>query len=144
MAQPFICAKPLRIRNGSPHTNPPLHLQTHAQAAAARALGLDVRDVGRLSTQDLHFCGSQLRTCSTGASLQIALDEIKKRQPVIEECLPYAPPSFISVTTQEQMCAKECTDTSPLLAQGKFNYVPLNDLVAAQEHIRRWGAVVSL
>ncbi|KAI8468039.1 MAG: hypothetical protein J3K34DRAFT_428509 [Monoraphidium minutum] len=114
---------------------------TAAEAAVATGLGRDVRDVGRLSTQDLHYCGSQLRDCYSGVSLKEALDQLKTRRLLLEDCLPYRPDKR-SDLTREQQCAKSCSDTSPLAAQGSFNYVPISQLWRAQAFIREKGAVV--
>ncbi|KAI8464966.1 MAG: hypothetical protein J3K34DRAFT_100057 [Monoraphidium minutum] len=116
---------------------------TAAEAAVATALGRDVRDVGRLSTQDLHFCGPKLRACESGATLSDALEQLKARRLVLEDCLPYRPPEIGGLATKSQMCAKACSDASPLAVKGAFDYVPIAQLWTPQKFIRERGAVVT-
>ncbi|KAI8465611.1 MAG: hypothetical protein J3K34DRAFT_83333 [Monoraphidium minutum] len=140
-------AGPLRVISAPRNQEPcasctAFTVATAAEAAVATTLSRDVRDVGRLSTQDLHYCGSQLRDCYAGASLKDALDQLKTRRLLLEECLPYRPDQRGKLSREEQ-CAKSCSDTSPLAAKGSFNYVPISQLWRAQEIIREKGAVVT-
>jgi hypothetical protein len=127
----------------------PLHSHTALcggtlQAATASALGQPVANVGRLSVQDLHYCGGERTSCLTGATLNAALSQLEKRQVVLEDCLPYQQqPNPRVAVAQASLCAKSCQITSPLASRGSFRSVPISQVWQAQQHIRRFGAVVS-
>jgi hypothetical protein len=114
------------------------------QAAVASALGQDVDSVGRLSPQDLHYCGNDRLSCDTGATLKDTLAQLEKRQLLLEDCLRYQPPDMRGDATQQQLCARSCANTSPLASQGMFSFVRITQLWKAQQHIRKYGAVVSM
>jgi hypothetical protein len=113
------------------------------QAATASVLGQPVENVGELSVQDLYYCGDERTSCLKGAALRATLAQLEKRQLLLEDCLPYQQPSLRDAALQEQLCAKVCQDTSPLASKGSFSYVPITQVWEAQQHIRRFGAVVS-
>lgn len=113
-----------------------------AEAAVASATGQDVSAVGRLSAQDLYFCGPTLRTCNTGGTISEVLGDLTRRQLLLEECMPYAP-DVSEVKTQEELCRRTCNKHSQLAAQGSFDYVPISGLAQAQRHIRDWGGVIT-
>ncbi|KIY94820.1 hypothetical protein MNEG_13143, partial [Monoraphidium neglectum] len=116
---------------------------TAAEAAVASALGQDVDSVGRLSPQDLHYCGNDRLSCDTGATLKDTLAQLEKRQLLLEDCLRYQPPDMRGDATQQQLCARSCANTSPLASQGMFSFVRITQLWKAQQHIRKYGAVVT-
>jgi hypothetical protein len=126
----------------------PLHSHTALcggtlQAAVASVLGQPVANVGRLSVQDLYYCGEERTSCLTGAALKATLAQLEKRQLVLEDCLPYQQPNLRDAAMQDVLCAKSCQNTSPLASKGSFTYVPISQVWQAQQHIRRFGAVVS-
>lgn len=117
-----------------------------AEAAVSSVTGRDVREVGRLSVQQLYYCGNEFRDCKAGWTIEGALQQLKETQRtlLLEECLPYAP-DMRGEKTQDDMCLVEqlCRKTSPLATQGTFDYRPISELWQAQRHIRQYGAVVS-
>jgi hypothetical protein len=114
-----------------------------SKAAVAAALGKPVAQVGLLSPQDLWYCGAARRSCDVGAPLKESLEQLEKRQLLLDGCLPYQQPDLAGGATRQQLCAKSCPNTSPLASKGSFSYEPISQLWQAQRHIRQFGAVVS-
>ncbi|KIY95380.1 hypothetical protein MNEG_12582 [Monoraphidium neglectum] len=115
-----------------------------AEAAAASALGQDVANIGQLSPQDLYYCGDERTSCDTGASLKATLGQLEKRPNLkLEKCMPYQQPDLQGDVTRNSLCTTKCTDTSPLISKGRFDFVPIAQLWKAQQHIRRHGAVAT-
>jgi hypothetical protein len=102
-----------------------------------------VTNVGKLSPQDLHYCGDDRLDCATGAMLKDTLVQLEKRQLLLEDCLRYQAPDMSGDATRQQLCARSCANTSPLASQGTFSFQRITQLWKAQQHIRKYGAVVS-
>jgi hypothetical protein len=102
----------------------------------ASVTGRDVRDVGKLSVQQLAFCCGvpPERGCTSGWTLNAALEQLVKCAPLLlDKCLPYKP-DFRSEATADKLCSTDrlCQDTSPLASEGTYGYRVVNTLWEAQ------------
>ncbi|KAF6256525.1 hypothetical protein COO60DRAFT_1657649 [Scenedesmus sp. NREL 46B-D3] len=110
-----------------------------AEAAAASALQINGSSV-RLSQQDLQFCPGLQRGCYDNWDIQPALQRLVNDTVVDSECLPYTAPQS---DDPARLCNYRCRVPPRAILQGKFGYSPLRDVIAAQKHIRRYGAFVT-
>jgi hypothetical protein len=105
------------------------------QAAVASVTGRDVRDVGRLSVQQLAFCcGVPERRCTSGWTLNAALEQLVKCAPLLlDKCLPYKP-DYTSQVAADKLCSADrlCQDTSPVASEGTYGYRAVNTMWEAQ------------
>ncbi|KAI8467901.1 MAG: hypothetical protein J3K34DRAFT_523368 [Monoraphidium minutum] len=113
-----------------------------AQSAMASALKEDAGSA--LSEQDFFFCLSvepgQERTCGTSWSIKAGMAAWVRlaregRYPVLKRCLPYTPAN--------PTCDYRCKDTDPRLEQGSFTWLQLQNPWEVQDHIRKFGSVVT-
>jgi hypothetical protein len=97
------------------------------------------------SPQDLFFCSpDDKRTCTAGWGLRSALRQLELRQLQRLECLPYQP--RIRADDVGDNCASKClgeAGTNPTVTAGSFTVEPIETMWEAQQHIRRFGAVVT-
>jgi hypothetical protein len=116
-----------------------------AETAMASALQVDVQQCS-ISVQSLYFCpqGKPSRSCSAGWSLAGALEQLQLQVQSIPttKCLPYRP-DFRQQLTTNQLCARNCEDTSQHSGGGQLSATQITSMWEAQQHIRRHGAVVS-
>ena len=117
----------------------------HPQAAAASVTRRDLREVGRLSVQQLAFCGKQVRSCLTGWTMEGALKQLTEEGPLLlDVCLPWAP-DLKSEKTRQELCsgARKCGKMSAVASKGQFSYIQLNEVWMVLRHIRQYGAVIT-
>jgi hypothetical protein len=113
----------------------------------ASVTGRDVREVEKLSVQQLAFCcgvpPEPLRDCQSGWSLEDALKELLKCAPLLlDRCLPYKP-DYTYDRTAAGLCSADrlCQNTSRLASNGTFGYKAWNSVwtVQARGGGREWA-----
>uniref|UniRef100_A0A383VH09 Peptidase C1A papain C-terminal domain-containing protein n=1 Tax=Tetradesmus obliquus TaxID=3088 RepID=A0A383VH09_TETOB len=116
-----------------------------AETAMASVLQVDVRQCS-ISVQALYSCppGRPTRSCSAGWNLQDALEQLQQRGQSLPTtaCLPYTP-DFRAQLTAAQLCTSSCSTPSQHASRGQFSSKQITSIWEAQQHIRRYGAVVS-
>jgi hypothetical protein len=113
------------------------------QAAVASVTGRDVREVGKLSVQQLAFCCGVPpdRGCRNGWTIEAALQQLVKCAPLLlDRCLPYKP-DFRSDAAVDELCSanRVCQDTSPVASKGTYRYRALTSVWEAQARGGGWG-----
>eukprot|EP00775_Hariotina_reticulata_P004504 gene4504-4757_t len=115
-----------------------------AEAAMARALQVPTADV-KLSKTFFFFCtpGGKLRSCESGWDIESALDVLDQQQVPLASCVNdtdwEALPDPQSICTRPLLNCSRGTDTS----RGLFKWRRLNDMWAAQDHVRQHVGVVT-
>jgi hypothetical protein len=116
-----------------------------AETAMAAALGVPVEECS-ISVQGLYFCEPQkpVRSCGAGWTLPEALQQLEQRSSTIPtaNCLPYKPDEQGQLMPQE-MCEGSCSFANDHASQGRFSSKQIGSVWEAQQHIRRYGAVVT-
>jgi hypothetical protein len=116
-----------------------------AETAVASVLQVDVRECS-ISVQALYACppGRPTRSCSAGWNLPDALAQLQQRGQTLPTtaCLPYTP-DFREQMTAGQLCTGKCSTPNQHASKGQFSSNLITSSWKAQEHIRRYGAVVS-
>lgn len=114
-----------------------------AEIAVASVQRVDTGDIS-ISPQGLYFCTDVTRDCTAGWNLPDALRQLQEKAAHIPTmgCLPYQP-DITGQRTPDQLCSGRCSDAQPYASQGKFSFKQISNILAAQQHIRQYGSVVS-
>lgn len=130
-----------------------LHL-TQCVAAAVTAAGVAAASIGLqvsaseldMSAGYLHYCTNTERqlTCTTGWDIEPATQLLGKSKVLPSSCLASKGDTF-GVTDRTKICqvSGSCSPKYDPFSLGKFTYTVFDTIWDAQDHIRRYGAVVT-
>lgn len=118
-----------------------------ADAAVSKATGRS-NALPLVSARHLFFCSAPDDTgnapdCNSGWDVAAALGFLGEGVSLpADRCLPFGDSDFLTALPDDQTCIPTCRD----VVAGRFSYtkkVPLTNPINVQEHIRRYGGVVS-
>lgn len=117
-----------------------------AEAAVASALGKPASQYD-LSEMQLHKCPADPKAprsiCLDATNLRAALtnfvDLQSNGQLVDDKCMPYS----VKGLESDSACKYSCQDLNPDIKGGAFKYKQIRGLADAQNHIRKYGSILS-
>lgn len=115
-----------------------------AETAIAVTMRIDVKHCS-LSMFSLQFCSPKtVAACRSGWTFSSALEELMARQLPTAACVPYDAEALQS-NDADAIKAKcsQCKTANPTLAQGRISAIAITDMASAQEHIRKYGSVIT-